>query len=450
MRAKTSFIMALLLVIPLGFSAPQITVNSPTDPVYSVTVVPLNLTFNESVDVYKVVGNKNRLIATNVTQYTSNFYHQGSIQNHTFLANSTTDYSTSTVDINYDVQTNTIVNVTTCGFLTSFETLYVLQNNISSVFGCIGFGTEATGSTFDLNGFKVQSTSGASAIDVSSTNHMTIKDGNVDGNIFAEITYNVLVDNITFEQTTTSTSFLLGESFNTVIRNSNIQCIDSSHTLVDGSGGSGNGNIEMVFEDTELNTTCQIFTTGDMVTLTFRNSTIDLPQFIDSGDSQYEQPGIFRVVVVESPLDSVVRDQDLVGIPATLEVVDNFTPSESIGDFNILNNLKGDIIEGTDENGVSRFFLPQSIHHVDFNDVVTSRGFSYSVTAKGRGTSDTESIVFASPVSAIFDLNFPLNVTVIDEFRSSASATTASIINLIPIILLIIIIFQILRRFNVL
>ena len=159
-----------------GFATPSITIVSPQNTTYSsLDPIVINVTSNEVTDFYfrGRVG-KPAVIARSATSFVSKIFGTRGSINFTVYANNSGGLTVKSVI--YTINHSSIVNVTDCGLLSSSNTTYVLQNDISNPGGvCILM--SAAEIILDMNYYTIDAETGIVANCISSS----IKNGKLIG-----------------------------------------------------------------------------------------------------------------------------------------------------------------------------------------------------------------------------------------------------------------------------
>jgi hypothetical protein len=124
--------MFIFFSITLISATPQITIHSPQNITYDTTKIPINVTANEPVTFFlkDLKNGKNRILAENTTNLEDFIYAKTGSYTFTIWANNSNEEANESVVFS-DSESNPI-NITSCGYLYSSDTKYVLSNNIAA------------------------------------------------------------------------------------------------------------------------------------------------------------------------------------------------------------------------------------------------------------------------------------------------------------------------------
>ena len=184
---------SLMLAINYVSAAPQITIVSPLDAVYDTTKVFLNVTSNETVTFFmKLAKNKEEMIVAENTTVLNDYlyFKQG---NHKFTIWGKNNRGETNASVSFSSSHSNPVNVTSCGFLYSSNTEYVLANNISTEsYECVHI-VDVTNIKFNLN----QNTVNAGylrGIRINWASNIEIYNGTISGSPVNDHWYPVILD----------------------------------------------------------------------------------------------------------------------------------------------------------------------------------------------------------------------------------------------------------------
>lgn len=129
-----------LLMAGIVSAVPQITIHSPeSGAVYDSTQVFLNATSSEPVDFFikDARGKRNVVLAENITELINYIYVNEGAHKFEIWANNSNGEANASVSFNTSVHNP--VEITTCGYLSSSDTVYEVANDLTSVdtYGCL-------------------------------------------------------------------------------------------------------------------------------------------------------------------------------------------------------------------------------------------------------------------------------------------------------------------------
>jgi len=159
-QSEKFFVIFSLLIIfsSLSVSAvPIITINSPQATSYDSTKIILNISSNEPADFFfkNLRTGERRYILQNATNLESFIYVNQGVHEFKIWANNSNGESNASVV--FSTSQHNPIDITDCGFLSSSDTRYVLNNDIKTSPGngvCI-YASSIRNSTIDLNGHTI-------------------------------------------------------------------------------------------------------------------------------------------------------------------------------------------------------------------------------------------------------------------------------------------------------
>ncbi len=142
-------LLGIFVLSSLVSATPQITIHSPQNITYDSNKILANVTSNEPVDFFikNPKGGSTKdgedsgktILAKNVTSFESFVYVKNGSYNFEIWANNLNNEETNSSVI-YSSNKSNPINITSCGFLSSSDAKYVLDNDISTAFGSVDFG----------------------------------------------------------------------------------------------------------------------------------------------------------------------------------------------------------------------------------------------------------------------------------------------------------------------
>ncbi len=175
-------IFAFVFIISFVSAVPQLTIHSPQNMTYNSTKILVNVTSNEVGDFFlrnERTGER-QILSANVTGLETYIY--ASEGNHSFNIFMNSSVGVGNQSVNFSTTLHNPVNVTSCGFLSSSDTKYVLNNDIShsiNGLGCI-YLSGSRNVSFNLNGHTITAAR-ASGLSVRWVSDIEIFNGTVNG-----------------------------------------------------------------------------------------------------------------------------------------------------------------------------------------------------------------------------------------------------------------------------
>ena len=155
---RFSSLLFFILIFSILFvsAAPKLIIHSPQAIEYDSTKILLNITSNETVDFFikDPRGVRNLILAENAIELNSYLYLNEGEHDFTIWANNSHGETNASVIFNTSVHNP--VEITSCGFLSSSNTEYILMNDVvGDISGSCLILSNLVNSSVDLNGYDI-------------------------------------------------------------------------------------------------------------------------------------------------------------------------------------------------------------------------------------------------------------------------------------------------------